>query len=110
MSSGNRYTVGVAGEYWMSSQTSVRATTEPGVTAMSLPTWNAPRSTIVGMGFPVAMFPVLFAIGRMPGWLAQWQEGSADRGAEDLPAPADYIGEACATSTGVDELLDVLCT
>jgi citrate synthase len=30
------------------------------------------------MGFPVAMFPVLFAIGRMPGWLAQWQEGTAD--------------------------------
>jgi len=26
------------------------------------------------MGFPVEMFPVLFAIGRMPGWLAQWQE------------------------------------
>jgi citrate synthase len=30
------------------------------------------------MGFPVSMFPVLFAIGRMPGWLAQWQEGAAD--------------------------------
>ncbi len=30
------------------------------------------------MGFPEAMFPVLFAIGRMPGWLAHWQEGSAD--------------------------------
>jgi citrate synthase len=30
------------------------------------------------MGFPVAMFPVLFAIGRMPGWLAQWQEGAGD--------------------------------
>jgi len=27
------------------------------------------------MGFPVEMFPVLFAIGRMPGWLAQWEEG-----------------------------------
>jgi len=26
------------------------------------------------MQFPVAMFPVLFAIGRTPGWLAQWQE------------------------------------
>ena len=26
------------------------------------------------MRFPVDMFPVLFAIGRMPGWLAQWQE------------------------------------
>ena len=31
------------------------------------------------MGFPVEMFPVLFAIGRMPGWLAQWQEGLLDR-------------------------------
>jgi citrate synthase len=26
------------------------------------------------MRFPVDMFPVLFAIGRMPGWLSQWQE------------------------------------
>jgi len=30
------------------------------------------------MGFPVEMFPVLFAIGRMPGWLAQWQESIGD--------------------------------
>jgi citrate synthase len=30
------------------------------------------------LGFPVEMFPVLFAIGRMPGWLAQWQEGILD--------------------------------
>jgi len=30
------------------------------------------------MGFPVEMFPVLFAIGRTPGWLAQWQEGLLD--------------------------------
>ena len=30
------------------------------------------------MGFPVDMFPVLFAIGRMPGWLAQWEEGLLD--------------------------------
>ncbi len=26
------------------------------------------------MGFPVEMFPVLFAIGRTPGWMAQWDE------------------------------------
>jgi citrate synthase len=26
------------------------------------------------MGLPVDVFPVLFAIGRMPGWLAQWEE------------------------------------
>jgi citrate synthase len=30
------------------------------------------------MGFPVEMFPVLFAIGRMPGWLAQWEENLND--------------------------------
>jgi citrate synthase len=31
------------------------------------------------MGFPVDMFPVLFAIGRMSGWLAQWQEMLEDK-------------------------------
>jgi citrate synthase len=30
------------------------------------------------IGFPVEMFPVLFAVGRTPGWLAQWQEGLLD--------------------------------
>jgi citrate synthase len=30
------------------------------------------------MGFPVEMFPVLFAIGRTAGWLAQWEEGLLD--------------------------------
>jgi citrate synthase len=30
------------------------------------------------MGFPVEMFPVLFAIPRTAGWLAQWQEMIAD--------------------------------
>jgi citrate synthase len=30
------------------------------------------------MGFPVDMFTGLFAIGRMPGWLAQWEEGLLD--------------------------------
>jgi len=26
------------------------------------------------MGFPVTMFPVLFAIPRTAGWIAQWEE------------------------------------
>jgi citrate synthase len=26
------------------------------------------------MGIPVEMFTVLFAIGRLPGWIAQWKE------------------------------------
>jgi len=30
------------------------------------------------MGFPLDMFPVLFAIGRTPGWIAQWQEMLVD--------------------------------
>jgi citrate synthase len=30
------------------------------------------------MGFPVEMYPVLFAIGRTPGWLAQWEELMTD--------------------------------
>jgi citrate synthase len=30
------------------------------------------------MGFPKDLFPVLFAIGRIPGWLAQWQENLLD--------------------------------
>ncbi len=30
------------------------------------------------MGFPTPMFPVLFAMGRLPGWIAQWREMIAD--------------------------------
>ena len=30
------------------------------------------------MGFPTSMFPVLFAMGRIPGWLAHWQENLRD--------------------------------
>ncbi len=31
------------------------------------------------LNLPVEMFPVLFAIGRMAGWLAQWEEGLLDK-------------------------------
>lgn len=30
------------------------------------------------MGFPTRMFTVLFAIGRLPGWIAQWREARVD--------------------------------
>jgi citrate synthase len=44
------------------------------------------------MGFPVAMFPVLFAIGRTPGWLAQWEEGILD-GEQKITRPRQlYVG------------------
>ncbi len=45
------------------------------------------------MGFPVAMFPVLFAIGRMPGWLAHWQEGSVDPEQKISRPRQIYVGQ-----------------
>ena len=45
------------------------------------------------MGFPVAMFPVLFAIGRMPGWLAHWLEGSHDSEQKIARPRQIYTGE-----------------
>ena len=44
------------------------------------------------MGFPVDMFPVLFAIPRTSGWLAQWEEMLLGRGAEDRASATDLSG------------------
>ena len=41
------------------------------------------------MGFPVDMFPVLFAIPRTAGWIAQWEEMLHRSGAEDRAPAAD---------------------
>ena len=45
------------------------------------------------MGFPVDMFPVLFAIGRMSGWLAQWQEMVEDKEQKIARPRQVYLGE-----------------
>ncbi|MCK5571165.1 MAG: hypothetical protein KAJ12_00325, partial [Bacteroidetes bacterium] len=45
------------------------------------------------MGFPVPMFPVLFAIGRMAGWLAQWQEMLTDAERRIARPRQVYLGE-----------------
>lgn len=45
------------------------------------------------MGFPVEIFPVLFALGRAPGWLSQWMELMAD-GEQRIARPRQiYLGE-----------------
>jgi citrate synthase len=44
------------------------------------------------MGFPVEMYPVLFAIGRMPGWLAQWEEMLTDKEQKIARPRQIYIG------------------
>jgi citrate synthase len=45
------------------------------------------------MGFPVEIFPVLFAIGRMPGWLAQWEEGLNDPEQKIARPRQIYVGQ-----------------
>jgi citrate synthase len=47
------------------------------------------------MGFPTRMFTVLFAIGRLPGWIAQWREMITD--------PATKIGRPRQVYTGPAE-------
>jgi citrate synthase len=47
------------------------------------------------MGFPTRMFTVLFAIGRLPGWIAQWLEMIND--------PATKIGRPRQLYTGAPE-------
>jgi citrate synthase len=44
------------------------------------------------MGFPTKMFTVLFALGRLPGWIAQWREMISD--------PATKIGRPRQLYTG----------
>jgi citrate synthase len=47
------------------------------------------------LGFPVEMFPALFAIGRLPGWIAQWREMMSD--------PSSRIGRPRQLYTGAPE-------
>ena len=47
------------------------------------------------MGFPTRMFTVLFALGRLPGWIAQWREIIAD--------PSTKIGRPRQIYTGATE-------
>ncbi|MDI2126078.1 citrate synthase [Yinghuangia seranimata] len=45
------------------------------------------------MGFPTSMFTVLFALGRLPGWIAHWREMIAD--------PSSKIGRPRQVYTGI---------
>jgi len=44
------------------------------------------------MGFPPRMFTVLFAIGRLPGWIAHWREMNLDRATKIGRPQQLYIG------------------
>jgi citrate synthase len=45
------------------------------------------------MGIPTNMFTVMFALGRLPGWIAQWKEMSEDPGGRIYRPRQIYIGE-----------------
>ena len=45
------------------------------------------------MGFPTRMFTVLFALGRLPGWIAQWREMMQDPTTKIGRPRQVYIGE-----------------
>ena len=45
------------------------------------------------LGIPVNMFPVIFAMGRMPGWIAQWKEMAERPGGKIYRPRQVYVGE-----------------
>ncbi|MGA7271859.1 MAG: citrate synthase [Acidimicrobiia bacterium] len=55
------------------------------------------------MGFPTDMFTVLFAIGRLPGWLAQWREMSADPESRIFRPRQVYAGPAVRDVPPIDQ-------
>jgi citrate synthase len=46
------------------------------------------------MGYPTDYFTVLFALGRLPGWIAQWQEMLGDPEQKIARPRQVYIGAA----------------
>lgn len=55
------------------------------------------------MGFPVDMFTSLFALGRMPGWIAQWREMHADPTLRIGRPRQLYIGETNRKLVPIEE-------
>jgi len=52
------------------------------------------------MGIPVEMFTVMFALGRLPGWIAQWKEMRLRK--EPIGRPRQlYTGETLRSFTPI---------
>ncbi|HKX75806.1 MAG TPA: citrate synthase [Acidimicrobiia bacterium] len=54
------------------------------------------------LGFPTDMFTVLFALGRLPGWLAQWREGAEDPKTRIFRPQQVYVGPAVRDFVPID--------
>jgi len=55
------------------------------------------------MGLPMDMFPVLFAIGRTPGWLSQWEEMLTDPEQKIARPRQVYLGEMKRDYVSIDQ-------
>src|SRR3954453_17256979 len=55
------------------------------------------------LGLPVDMFPVMFAIGRTPGWVAQWLELVTDKEQKIARPRQIYTGERTREYVAIDQ-------
>ncbi|MCE1187685.1 MAG: citrate synthase [Ignavibacteria bacterium] len=55
------------------------------------------------MGIPTNMFTVMFALGRLPGWIAQWKEMTADPTLRIYRPRQIYTGEVLRDYTPISE-------
>jgi len=55
------------------------------------------------IGIPVEMFTVIFAIGRMPGWIANYRELNATKGGRICRPRQIYVGEPLASYIPIGE-------
>ncbi len=55
------------------------------------------------MGFPTRMFTVLFALGRLPGWIAQWREMIEDPQTKIGRPRQVYVGETERSVAPIDQ-------
>jgi citrate synthase len=55
------------------------------------------------IGIPLEMFTVIFAIGRIPGWIANYREVSANEGGRICRPRQIYVGEPLAKYIPIDE-------
>jgi len=55
------------------------------------------------IGIPLEMFTVMFAIGRMPGWIANYREVSETEGGRICRPRQIYVGEPLASYVPIDQ-------
>ena len=60
-------------------------------------------SNLNAIGIPTAMFPVMFAIGRVPGWIAHWKEMRAFKPPRIGRPRQIYTGPAKTTYVPMDQ-------